>query len=109
MTFDCQACGACCCNPAENRAEHYRDYVLIEPGARLLRRLRILDRFTVENSRRERHLKLVGDEERCAALEGKLGSRVRCAIYRDRPAGCRRIDPGSARCLTARAERQISP
>jgi Fe-S-cluster containining protein len=104
VTFDCQACGACCCNPRENRAEGYRDYVLVEPRARLLRRLRIIDRYTVVNAHGERHLKLVGDEERCAALEGSVGKRVRCAIYRDRPAGCRRIEPGDARCRDARAD-----
>ena len=27
VTFDCQTCGACCCNPDENRAERYVDYV----------------------------------------------------------------------------------
>ncbi|HZX65815.1 MAG TPA: hypothetical protein VFE76_10500 [Myxococcales bacterium] len=108
MKFDCQACGACCCNPAENRAEGYRDYVFVEPGARVLRRLRIVDRYTVANARGERHLKLVGAEERCAALEGSLGKHVRCAIYRDRPAGCRRIEPGSARCLIARADQGIA-
>jgi uncharacterized protein len=108
VTFDCQACGACCCNPAENRAEGYRDYVLVEPGARLSHRLRILDRYTVVNPSGERHMKLVGAEERCAALEGALGKRVRCAIYRDRPAGCRRIEPGSARCLIARADQGIA-
>src|SRR5262249_54788393 len=74
---DCQRCGACCCNPAENRAEGYRDYVLVEPGSRLLRRRRILDRYTVLNAGGERHLKLVGAEQRCAALEGALGRRVR--------------------------------
>jgi uncharacterized protein len=104
VTFDCQVCGACCCNPRENRAEGYRDYVLVEPGSRLSRRLRILDRYTVLNARGERHLKLVGGEERCAALDGALGKRVRCRIYADRPAGCRRIDPGSDRCLLARAD-----
>jgi len=107
IELDCQACGACCCNPAENRAEGYRDYVFVEAGARLLRRLRIVDRYTMANARGERHLKLVGAEERCAALEGSLGKRVRCAIYRDRPAGCRRIEPGSARCLIARADQGI--
>jgi Fe-S-cluster containining protein len=108
VTFDCQRCGACCCNPAENRAEGYRDYVPVDAAARLLRRRRILDRYTVVNGGGERHLKLVGKEERCAALEGSLGRSVRCAIYLDRPAACRRVEPGSARCLQYRAEREIT-
>jgi Fe-S-cluster containining protein len=109
VTFDCRSCGACCCNPEENRAEGFLDYVEVEPGARLWRRLRILDRYTVANARGERHLKLVGDEQRCAALEGAIGRHVKCAVYDDRPRGCRRVEPGDARCLKARAERGISP
>ena len=108
MSFDCQRCGACCCNPAENRAEGYREYVLVEPGSRLLRRRQLLHRYTVLNDRGERHLKLAGEEQRCAALEGAPGRRVRCAIYPDRPAGCRRVEAGSARCLEYRAERGIT-
>ena len=108
MTFDCLRCGACCCNPAENRAEAFRDYVPVEAGSRLLRRRRILGRYTVVNERGERHLKIVGAEERCAALEGSLGHRVRCAIYADRPAACRRLEAGSPRCLQYRAERGIT-
>jgi Fe-S-cluster containining protein len=108
VTFDCQRCGACCCNPAENRAERYRDYVPVEPTSRLLRRRRVLGRYTIVNARGERHLKLVGSEERCAALEGAVGRLVRCAIYADRPAACRRVEAGSARCLQYRAERGIT-
>jgi len=107
VTLDCQRCGACCCNPLENRAEGYRDYVPVEAGSRLLGRRRILGRYTVLNARGERHLKLVGAEERCAALEGALGRRVRCAVYADRPAACRKVDPGSARCIQYRSERGI--
>jgi Fe-S-cluster containining protein len=108
VTFDCQRCGACCCNPDENRAEGFREYVEVEAGSRLLRRRRVLERYTVVGAAGVRHLKLVGPDQRCAALEGALGRRVRCAIYADRPAGCRRVEPGSARCLQERAERGIS-
>ena len=108
MTYECQSCGACCCNPAENRAEGYRDYVPVEAGSRLLRRRRILDRYTAAGAGGERHLKLVGAEERCAALEGPLGRRVRCAIHADRPAACRKVVPGSERCRQYRKERGIS-
>jgi Fe-S-cluster containining protein len=108
VTFDCRTCGACCCNPDENRAEGFVEYVEVERGSRLRRRLRILDRYTVANARGERHLKIVGPEQRCAALEGALGRRVRCAVYDDRPAGCRRVEPGDARCRKAREERGIT-
>ena len=108
MTYDCERCGACCCNPAENRAEGYREYVLVEAGSRLLRRRQLVGRYTVLNEAGERHLKLVGREERCAALEGALGRRVHCAVYADRPTACRKVEPGSARCLQYRAERGIT-
>ena len=108
VTYDCERCGACCCNPAENRAEGYREYVLVEAGSRLLRRRQLVGRYTVLNEAGERHLKLVGLEERCAALEGALGRRVHCAVYADRPTACRKVEPGSARCLQYRAERGIT-
>jgi Fe-S-cluster containining protein len=82
--------------------------VPVEPGSRLLRRLQLLGRYTVLNGRGERHLKIVGAEDRCAALEGALGRRVRCAVYLDRPAACRKVEAGSARCLQYRAERGIT-
>ena len=106
--LDCQACGACCCNPAENRAEGFDDYVEVEPGARLWKKPALLQRYTALNDRGERHLKLFGPEERCAALLGSLGKSVRCSIYAWRPRGCRKVEAGDARCLQSRAERGIS-
>ena len=79
VTFDCSSCGACCCNPDENRAEGFRDYVEVQRGSRLLLRLRILGRYTVANERGERHMKLVGAEQRCAALE-TLVAQVRARL-----------------------------
>ena len=107
MSFDCQACGACCCNPEENRAESYRDYVEIDRAAKLWKKPQLLQRYTVENDRGQRHLKLIGPEERCAALLGALGKRVSCAIYELRPRGCRQVEAGSAECLRDRRERGI--
>lgn len=109
MNFDCQACGACCCNPAENRAESYLDYVEIDRRSKLLRKPALLQRYAVRNDRGELHLKIVGRDQRCAALLGSLGSRVSCAIYHLRPRGCRQVEAGSARCLEYRRERGIAP
>src|SRR5207245_2670858 len=55
-------------------------------------------RLTVINRDGERHRKLRGREQRCVALEGVLGVEVSCAIYQLRPAGCRRVQPGSREC-----------
>jgi Fe-S-cluster containining protein len=104
--FDCTRCGACCANSDENRREGYLDYVQIEPHAPLRRKPELMRRFAVVNEQGETHLRLDGDQ-RCSALRGALGRRVWCEIYELRPAGCRRVERGSAACLTARRERGI--
>ena len=108
MSFDCQQCGACCCNPLENRAEGHREYVEIGTSEKLFKKPRHLQRYAVQNAARVYHLKLVGQEERCAALLGSLGKRVTCAIYQLRPRGCRLVEAGSTRCLQYRQERGLT-
>lgn len=107
MTFDCQACGACCCNTDENRAERFVDYVEVLPRSALCRHPALLRRLTVINEEGERHMKLRGNEQRCVALEGRVGARVSCTIYALRPAACRRVEPGSRECRRDRRERGI--
>jgi len=107
VTFDCQACGACCCNPDENRAEQYLDYVEVAPRSRLARQPGLVRRLTVLNDKGERHMKLKGADQRCAALQGTLGRRVSCTIYHLRPSGCRAVQPGSKECRRDRRERGI--
>jgi len=107
VTFDCQTCGACCCNPDENRAEQYVDYVEVTRRSALAKHPRLVRRLTVLNAKGERHLKLKGAEQRCVALEGTLGVRVSCTIYELRPAGCRAVMPGSKECRRDRRERGI--
>ena len=62
----------------------------------------------VLNRKGERHMRLKGREQRCAALDGELGVWVSCTIYQLRPAGCSRGEPGSKECLRDRRERGIS-
>ena len=109
MIFDCQSCGACCCNTDENRAERYLDYVQVTSRSPLLDHPPLLRKLTVVNARRERHMRLVGREQRCAALSGTLGERVSCTIYQLRPAASRRVRPGSKECRRDRRERGIGP
>ena len=106
-TYDCQACGACCCNPDENRAERYVDYVEVTRRSALAKHPQLIRRLTVLNATGERHLKLKGAEQRCVALDGTLGLRVSCTIYELRPAGCRAVVPGSRECRRDRRERGI--
>jgi len=49
------------------------------------------------------HLRLTRDQH-CAALEGRLGERVRCSIYALRPKACRKVEAGSSRCLEYRRD-----
>lgn len=104
--FDCQTCGACCCNPDENRAEGYPWYVAIPPGSRLVTRPDLRLRYVALDPDGEPHLRL-GADGRCAALQGRLGQRVRCEVYHHRPPGCRAVQPGDPECRKARAERGI--
>ncbi len=107
--LDCETCGACCCNPQENREEGYVDYVEIGRRDRLYRRKTLLERFAVENAEGQLHLRIVGQDQRCAALTGTVGRDVSCEIYPYRPAPCRRVEPGDAECLLARRERGVDP
>ncbi|WP_146210042.1 YkgJ family cysteine cluster protein [Vitiosangium sp. GDMCC 1.1324] len=108
-SLDCMRCGACCCNPDENRAEGFPYYVEVEdPRSRLLSREDLKKRYVVLDPEGMPHLRL-DPSGRCAALRGKLGGNVSCAIYADRPRGCRKVEAGSPRCLQARRERGIDP
>jgi Fe-S-cluster containining protein len=107
LTYDCQRCGACCCNPSENEAEGYHDYVAIEPKDTIRSKPQLMQRFTILNDADEAHLKLT-PEGRCVALRGALGRHVWCVIYNDRPSPCRRVQAGSALCERYRRDKGIS-
>ena len=104
--LDCRACGACCVNPDENRAEGVVDWVEVADGEPLLGDARLAARHVVTNSAGEQHLRLDPDG-RCLALRGRMGRHVTCTVYALRPRGCRLIEPGDARCLQYRRERGI--
>jgi Fe-S-cluster containining protein len=107
VIFDCQACGACCCNTDENRAEGYIDYVQVTARSVLSRKPALLRSLTVLNDEGERHMKLRGPEQRCIALRGRVGAQVSCSIYALRPPSCRQVRPGSRECRRDRRERGV--
>ncbi|ABR58953.1 YkgJ family cysteine cluster protein [Sinorhizobium medicae] len=88
--FDCQSCGACCAYSAdwprfslETEEELERipaAYVAADLGG-----------MRCEN-------------DRCTALEGKLGRSVGCKVYEMRPIVCRTCMPGDDECLMAREQ-----
>jgi hypothetical protein len=74
--LDCQRCGACCCNPDENRVEGFRYYVEVQPDNRLLRREELRKRYVVEDAAGVPHLRLdpVAAAPRCAASWARASS-----------------------------------
>lgn len=104
--YDCTSCGACCFNPPENVAEGFFEYVEIERQDAIRRRADLLRRFTVEKAGRL-HMRILSDQ-RCMALAGRAGRRVRCTIYHVRPSPCRRVEAGSELCRRYRRERGLT-
>lgn len=103
--LDCLACGACCTNPDENRREGVHEWVELGPRDVILRRRRG-ERLVVRDAAGVPHLRL-DPSGRCVALRGRIGQRVSCSIYEIRPRACRRVEPGSDRCLQYRRERGL--
>jgi Fe-S-cluster containining protein len=105
-SYDCTRCGACCQNPDDNVAEGYTFYLAIEDGAPLLRDAKLVSRLVMHDADGKPHLRLESNG-RCLALRGKIGRQAVCTIYDVRPQGCRKLQPGDARCEQARRERGV--
>jgi Fe-S-cluster containining protein len=104
--LDCTRCGACCTNPDENKRENFVDYVEVRPRDAVLDEPDLVRRLVVYNREGVPHLRL-DSAGRCLALRGRIGRRVRCTIYEHRPAACRKVEPGSERCLAHRREHHL--
>jgi Fe-S-cluster containining protein len=84
----CQACGACCAYSAN------------------------WPRFTIESDEaldlippalvNDRSSGMRCENDRCCALEGKIGVATKCGIYALRPEVCHTCMPGDAECAMAR-------
>ena len=99
--FDCQTCGACCCNTERNLGTS-RDYVAVTVADELFHRPDLLAQLTVENDDGARQMRLVGVDERCVGLDGDVGVAVGCSLYAVRPGPCRLVEVGGDECLRAR-------
>ena len=100
---ECTRCGACCVNPPANAAEGFARYVELAPRDLILRRPDLVRRLVVlDEDGGGGHLRL-DPAGRCLALRGRVGARVTCTIYAERPAACRKVQPGSGECERARA------
>ena len=86
--FDCETCGACCAAPAA----WFALSAMEADGTKELPARLVQDG------------KLMTDKDgRCAALQGRVGDSVRCAVYARRPLMCRVLTAGSPVCKRARA------
>ncbi len=84
----CQACGACCAYSANwPRFSIESDEELAAIPQELV-------------NERQSGMRCEGD--RCAALQGKIGTVTACGIYALRPEVCRTCMPGDAECGMAR-------
>lgn len=96
----CELCGACC---ASFRVDFALDETHAEGG-------NVPDGLAVPLTAHTCRLR--GTDHlppRCAALSGRVGERVACAIYEWRPSPCREFGEGSEACQRARARHGIAP
>ncbi len=98
----CQTCGACCAAFCVSFPETETDDL---PGGLVPIHL------THSRPGARRAMKgTLGSNPRCAALEGRVGGRVRCRIYENRPSVCRDFvgswenSKGNSLCDWARAQ-----
>ncbi len=84
----CQGCGACCAY-----SENWPRFSTEEDDA-----LDLIPKELVN----ARGSGMRCENDRCAALSGKIGEAVSCTIYAIRPEVCRICMPGDAECAMAR-------
>ncbi len=106
VEYDCVTCGACCYNPENNRELDFVDYVEIDPSDRIMKKPELVRRLVVLDDKLIPHMRL-DHHHRCAALTGRLGVKVGCSVYLDRPSMCRTFKSGSKKCKELRKERGI--
>ncbi|MDO9416396.1 YkgJ family cysteine cluster protein [Pararhizobium sp.] len=86
--FDCQTCGACC-----NYSSEWPRFSL-ETDEELA--LIPLEYVAADESG------MRCEDNRCSALDGKIGTFTACKIHPVRPQVCRTCMPGDVECLMAR-------
>jgi hypothetical protein len=87
IEFECKSCGACC------------SFKWSWP---VLKRDRSDATNIPSDMIRTDYPLMKTENNRCIALDGKVGESVCCKVYNDRPNSCRRFEPGSDLCKEAR-------
>jgi Fe-S-cluster containining protein len=102
----CRSCGACCASLRITLPRCELDSLGGPVPAALT------EPYTATTACMREHPDIPG---RCIALEGEVGTAVRCAIYENRPEACREFAPltilghGDAACNDARRRRGLTP
>jgi Fe-S-cluster containining protein len=111
--FDCRSCGACCIaeigRPAgAAQSSGWADCTAVDV-ARLSREVRAKLASVTHGPIRTRAIaatptcRTEAFGSICSFLRGTPGRRVSCRIYSNRPEICRKFEPGSEDCQSARA------
>lgn len=97
--FDCSTCGACC-------TEH-GGIVQLCDGDRIPASLIDFDLVNGPVMKQRE----CGGRLRCVALRGRIGRRVKCLIYDERPRVCASFELGGVACQDARScvKRTVAP
>jgi len=85
--YDCKTCGACCC---------------FKWSWPILKRDRSDATGIPAEMQREDYPLMKTTNNRCIALEGKVGETVCCMVYPNRPKSCQQFVAGSELCKEAR-------
>jgi len=84
----CQSCGACCAY-----SENWPRFTIEDDAALdLIPAALVNDRLSGMRC----------EDDRCAALKGRIGEATACGIYELRPEVCHTCMPGDAECAMAR-------
>lgn len=101
MAEPCQSCGACC------RA-HYPDGTVKKEWVAVDNPIPISDALLAFGIMGNPVMRMTR-AGRCAALVGRIGKSVSCAVYADRPSPCRNFTPGGDRCNLQRERAGLAP
>lgn len=101
---DCTKCGACCRSDRQEKPGYV--YLSLEDAERIRRKHPRMPIVQERVPPFAAHVELGTRETKdgcvCAALRGRIGVKVTCAIYKDRPQLCREFLKGSGDCRFAR-------
>lgn len=93
---ECMACGACCAYGPQWVAVTKEEVKHLPED---MTEAAKPEKWTIYGRKTPfRVMRVIGPEDRCAALYGRIGREVSCYVYQKRPEMCRRFERGSQEC-----------